>query len=212
LRGYPIDIGDESRIGFLAELAEGLQSPELSDLMRQQSSELVAGWNHKVPDFTGILRLLAELGKNTWVMGNGGRDIYGQLIQELLEHLTFATASDWIELVKLPHVALDWTAAQQTILDKNLKEYCANGVQDDRYNRNEPDEMSELRDSLSSLGQTIGYDFSYHIQRLDEDIAEKEQEPEPLSEGEGIPRSATATREEIFTDDDARQMFNTLVG
>ena len=124
----------------------------------------------------------------------------------------FATASDWIVLVKLPRVAIDWTAAQQTILDKELKEYCANGVQDDRYNRNEPDEMSELRDSLSSLGQTIGYDFSYHIQRLDEDIAEKEQEPEPLSEGEGIPRNATAARDEIFTDDDARQMFNTLVG
>lgn len=91
------------------------------------------------------------------------------------------------------------------------KEYCVNGVQDDRYNRNDVDEMSELRDSLSSLGEKIGYNFSYHIQRLEEDIAEKE-EPEPLSEGEGISRSATEAREEKFTDDDARQMFSTLVG
>ncbi len=144
-------------------------------------------------------------------MGNGGRDIYHRLIQELLEHLTFATASDWIELVKLPKTALDWTAAHQAILDKELKAYCENGVQDDRYNRNGPDEMSELRDSLSSLGEKIGYDFSYQIQRLEEDIAEKEEEPEPLSEGGGIPRNATVAREEVFTDDDARQMFSTLV-
>jgi hypothetical protein len=156
LRGYPIDIGDESRIGFLADVAEDQQSGELLDLMRQASSELVAGWNHTVPDFTGVLRLLAELGKNAWVMGNGGRDIYRRLIQELLEHLTFATASDWIELVKLPKVALDWSAALQSILDKELKEYCENGVQDDRYNRNEPDEMSKLRDSLSSLVKRSG--------------------------------------------------------
>jgi hypothetical protein len=209
LRGYPIDFGDESRIGFLADLAEDLQSRELLALMRQASSELVAGWNQTVPDFTGILRLLAQLGKNTWVMGSGGRDTYHRLVQELLEHLTFATASDWIELVKLPEAALDWTAGQQSILDKELKEYCENGVKDDRYNRNEPDDMSELRDSLGSLGEKIGYNFSYHIQRLEENIAEKE-EPEPLDEGEGIPRNATAAREEVFTDDDARQMFSTL--
>jgi hypothetical protein len=211
LRGHPIDIGDESRIGFLANLAEDRRSREILDVMRQASNELVAGWNHTVPDFTGIMRLLAELGKNAWVMGNGGRDIYHRLIQELLEHLTFATASDWIELVKLPKTALDWTAAQQAILDKELKAYCENGVQDDRYNRNGPDEMSELRDSLTSLGEKIGYDFSYQIQRLEEDIAEKEEEPEPLSEGGGIPRNATVAREEVFTDDDARQMFSTLV-
>lgn len=211
LRGHPIDIGDESRIGFLADLAEDRRSREILDVMRQASNELVAGWNHTVPDFTGIMRLLVELGKNAWVMGNGGRDIYHRLIQELLEHLTFATASDWIELVKLPETALDWTAAQQAILDKELKAYCENGVQDDRYNRNGPDEMSELRDSLSSLGEKIGYDFSYQIQRLAEDIAEKEEEPEPLSEGGGIPRNATVAREEVFTDDDARQMFSTLV-
>jgi hypothetical protein len=211
LRGYPIDMGEESRIGFLADLAEDQQSGELLNLTRQAMTELVAGWNRQVPDFTGIMRLLPELSKNTWVIANGGRGSYCQLVQTLLGHLTFATASDWIELVKLPKVALDWTVDQQDILDKELKEYCVNGVQDDRYNRNDADEMNELRDSLSSLGEKIGYNFSYHIQRLEEDIAEKE-EPEPLSEGEGISRSATVAREETFTDDDARQMFSTLVG
>lgn len=211
LRGYPIDMGEESRIGFLADLAEDQQSGELLNLTRQAMTELVAGWNRQIPDFTGIMRLLPELSKNTWVIANGGRGSYCQLVQTLLGHLTFATASDWIELVKLPRVALDWTVDQQDILDKELKEYCLNGVQDDRYNRNDADEMNELRDSLSSLGEKIGYNFSYHIQRLEEDIAEKE-EPEPLSEGEGISRSATVAREETFTDDDARQMFSTLVG
>ena len=211
LRGYPIDMGEESRIGFLADLAEDQQSGELLNLTRQAMTELVAGWNRQIPDFTGIMRLLPELSKNTWVIANGGRGSYCQLVQTLLGHLTFATASDWIELVKLPRVALDWTVDQQDILDKELKEYCVNGVQDDRYNRNDADEMNELRDSLSSLGEKIGYNFSYHIQRLEEDIAEKE-EPEPLSEGEGISRSATVAREETFTDDDARQMFSTLVG
>ena len=70
--------------------------------------------------------------------------------------------------------------------------------------------MRELRDSLARLGDKAGYDFSYEMERLDEDIAEREEKPESLSEGNGIPGSATLTLHEVVTDDDVRQMFSTL--
>jgi hypothetical protein len=70
-----------------------------------------------------------------------------------------------------------------------------------------------INDSLAQLGEQVGHDFSYDIQRLEEDIAEAEsqEEHEELSEGSGLPQSATRhLREVVVTDDDVRQMFKTL--
>jgi len=210
LRGYGIDMGGESRISFLVELSEVQQSLQVLGLASRASDHLVTEWDHEVPHFPSVLRLLGKVTENNWFVAHGGRAIYRKLLEGMLNHLTFAYASDWIELISLPTSALEWTEADQRTLDRELKDYCENGVRDERLSCKRPDDMEELRDSLAQLGGKVGYDFSYEIERLDEDLAEREEEHESLSEGSGIPRSARLTQYEMVTDDDVRQMFSTL--
>ena len=116
LRGFPIDMGDEARIGFLVELSEAQQSTQVFGLASQASDHLVTEWNHTVPHFPSALRLLTKIAENGWFVGHGGRAIYRKLLEGMLNHLTFATASDWIELVALPERVLEWTGADQSNL------------------------------------------------------------------------------------------------
>ena len=85
----------------------------------------------------------------------------------------------------------------------------ASGGYPDRRDLTSTEEKSDLKDSLAQLGAKVGYDFSYDIQRLEEDIAESKEEPKSLNEGSGIP-SETLTLQEVVTDEDVRQMFSTL--
>jgi hypothetical protein len=130
----------------------------------------------------------------------------------MLNRLTFATASQWIDLLELPSSAMDWNDVDQSHLDLGLKEYCENGVGDERRDCGDSDELKGLRKSLIELGHTVKYDFSYEIERLDEDIAEREEEPESLDEGREIPSSTMAGSTDFITDNDVRQMFSTLGG
>jgi hypothetical protein len=212
MRGYYIDMEDEARIGFVIKLAETRQSNQIFEVVAKASDHLVAGWDRSVPDFSAVWRLLGTLSASKWVAGHGGRPLSRKILDALLNHLTFAAASDWLHLIALPKDALEWSAADQTNLDKELKDYCENGVRDDRSNCNTPDELTDLRDSLNKLGIKVGYDFISHIQRLDEAIAERpEEEAESLREGSGIPKRATAAKQQLVSDDEVRQMFETLV-
>lgn len=212
MRGFYIDMGDEERIGFLIELAETRQSAQFFEIAAKALDHLVAGWDRTVPDFGLVRHVLERMRTSKWVAAHGGRPLSRMILDALLKHLTFASASDWLELIVLPKEALEWSVADQAILDGELKDYCENGVRDDRSNRSTPDELSDLSYSLEKLGKKVGYDFSSVIQRLNEDIAERSQEPESLSEGSGIPKKATLRQPEVITDDDVRQMFGTLLG
>jgi hypothetical protein len=209
--GSPIDMTMEARVGFLIDLSEAQRSPQVFGLASQASDLLLGGWNHGAPDVVSVLRLLTKIKKSSWFLARRGRAIYRKLLEGMLNDLTLATASEWIDLVELPANAMDWTDADQSRLDSALEEYCENGVGHERRNCGDLDELQGLRESLIELGRKARYDFSYDIERLDEDIAEREEETEPLYEGSGVPSSATATLRDLVTDDNVRQMFSTLV-
>jgi hypothetical protein len=211
LRGFGIDMADEARIGFIVELSEAQQSTELLTLASKAADRLVAGWSRAIPSFMSVLRLLNGISENRWFAAHGGRAMHRKLLDGMLNHLNFATASDWLELVALRERAVNLTEDHQSTPDRGLKEYCENGVGDDRRDLTRADEKSDLKDSLAQLGTKVGYDFSYDIRRLEEDIAERKEEPESLNEGSGIGiPSETLTLKEVVTDDDVRQMFSTL--
>jgi hypothetical protein len=72
------------------------------------------------------------------------------------------------------------------------------------------DELTGLRVSLDQLRNEYGLDLEYQIERLDEDIAEREEGRRDLDEGSGYGRDRTIVRREIVTDDEVREMFRTL--
>lgn len=211
LRGHPIDMGEEGKIGFLLEMAERRRSEEFLALVKQSADRLIAHWNGHVPDFSAVRRLLQKIAAQNWLLERGGRTFYRKVLDGMLEHLRFASAADWLELLTLPDEALDWTATDQSNLNSEFESYRDNGVSDDRHNCSTVDEMDSLIGSLSELGQKAGTDFSYDIGRLSEQIAEREEERTALEEGNDTPSgtllSATAP---VVSVDDVRQMFWTL--
>jgi hypothetical protein len=211
MRGFYIDMEQEARIGFLFDLAGTRESAELFSIASKALDYLIDTWERAVPDFSAARQLLKKLAGNRWVAANGGRPLSRKLIDALLSHLTFASASDWMHLIALPKEALEWSAADQANLDRELKDYCDNGVTDDRHNRSSSDELTDLRDSLEELGKKVNYDFSSHIHRLDEAIAERSEEPESLSQGSGILKRVAANQRKVVTDDEVKRMFETLI-
>jgi hypothetical protein len=211
LRGYPIDMGMEARIGFLVEVAASEKSPALCALASQASELLVASWDSRVPYFVGVRRLLREIAGNRWFLAHGGRVVYRYLLDGVLNHLSFASAFDWLELLAFPEGALEWTEADQFKLDSEVNEYCKIGVKDDRRNCMTVDEMNELIGSLSELGSKVAIDLSSEIDCLNEAIAEREEARSALSERSGIPGDPVfSLQAAVVSDEDVRQMFRTL--
>jgi hypothetical protein len=209
LRGTPIDMGEEPRIGFLLEMAEAGQSAEFFTLATQIADRLIGQWGGHVPDFGSVRRLLQKLGAQKWVLEHGGKSFYQRLLEGMLEHVRFANAADWLELLALPTETLDWTDADQSGLTSEFEDYCNDGIGDDRRNCSTTDEMSGLIDSLTELGKYTGRDFSKEIERLSESIAEGEEE-RPTEQGEISGGTSFSSPSIVVTDDDVRQLFLTL--
>jgi hypothetical protein len=76
MSGYSIDLGNEARIGFLAELTDQYRSISLFNLASLMMQDLVARWNGHVPEFTTVIRLLERLTANEWFLSNGGSSLY----------------------------------------------------------------------------------------------------------------------------------------
>ncbi len=176
MTGHLIDLGNESRIGFIAELSKAFMSLPMVELVTQASEQLIIGWNGVVPEFTTVLHLLERLRKLPWVLAHGGRALYRRLLEEMLGHLTYATAADWLVLSDLPKQSMGWTPENQAVLDQAFQEYCDEGFDEERSNTGDRDEMGGLLSSLMELGTKRNHNFSKEIRRLQEDIVEAEEE------------------------------------
>jgi hypothetical protein len=211
IHGFPIDVGDEGKIDFLLELAEYSQSKEVFELAKQSAEQLISHWNRYIPDFSAARKLLQKIAAQEWLLERGGRAYYRKVLDGLLEYARYASAEDWLELLALPDEALDWTASDQSNLVSEFDGYRESGVADDRHNCSTVDEMNNLIGSLSALGERTGIDFSYDIQLLSEDVAEREEERPALTGGDHVPSGPLPqVSEPVVTDDDVRQMFSTL--
>lgn len=211
VHGHLIDMGDEGKIGFLLELAERAQSAEAFALAAQASGRLVVHWNGYVPDFGEVRRLLQKMAAKGWILEHGGRALYRKLLESVLQHLQFANADDWLQLLALSEEAMGWTAADQSNLNSEYKNYCDAGVSDERRSCTTVDEMSSLTESLAELGRKVGTDFGYDIELLAERIAEREEERPALVKEAEFPSGAShSSPVPVVTDEDVRQMFATL--
>jgi hypothetical protein len=172
---------------------------------------LIDGWKHTVPSFPAVLHLLQEIGTRVWFLAHGGQTLYRKILDELVNHLKFAQASDWLELLAFSDRFSEGTVTSRSKIAKGFRCYRDHGVSDERMDCTTVDEMNELVDSLSELDRNFNTDFSDEISSLREAVAEREETNDPLSEGSGIPTVATPQDAYTVTDDDVRQMFRTLV-
>ena len=83
---------------------------------------------------------------------------------------------------------------------------------EERSNIGDRDEMGAFLNSLIELGAKRNRNFSKEIRRLQEDIAEAEEEEhsETLSSGNSFPSDSATMSNDSTTDNDIRQMFDTL--
>lgn len=218
LRGHYIDMGVEARIGFIIEVAAAHQSSRLAELAVKASERLAASWCHNVPEFQAVRHLFETIGENTWFLSRGGHEIYRTLLDDLMNKLSLATATDWLAMIEFPNAALNWTEIHQDYFRKTLKAYCASGVKDEISNCTTLDEMSDLKDSLETLVKKYELDLGSAIRKLDEEIKERQEreereeleEPTHDDDQPSFRRGRSITYQEMMSDDDVSQMFNTL--
>ena len=206
--GYSVDMGEESRIEVLMRLAERQKSKEMCGLAAEAAGRLVAHWNGHVPNFHAVLGLLRKASAHEWFLKDGnGLEMCRRVLAGMLDHLWFANASEWLELLTLPSQAPGWTTEEQSQLDQAFKRYCESGVSEERRECSTEDEMNTLIESLTELGKKTAQNFSYHISLLSESIAEREERASARSERVSFPSGSPRA---YATDEDVRQMFSTL--
>jgi hypothetical protein len=200
--------GNLRLLEVLMRLAERQKSKEVCGLAAEAAGRLVAYWNGHVPDFHAVLGLLREASAHEWFLKDGsGLEMCRRVLAAMLDHLQFANASEWLELLTLPAQTPAWTAEDQSQLGQAFKEYCESGVSEERRECSTEDEMITLIESLTELGKKTTQNFSYHISLLSESIAEREERASAPSERVSFPSSSPVAS---VTDEDVRQMFSTL--
>ena len=209
--GRLVDFGDENKIGFLIEVADVHRSQRFLQLASRLTDSLVASWTGQVVSFSTVLRLLETLGSNSWSLAHGSRAMYDKLLDGLLAGLRFALADDWLVLLAFTPKALEWSAANESSLRTALAEYQAQGIRDERLDCTSVDEKTQLRNSLDELNKQFGLDFGRTIERLDEDIAEEEDEEESPSVDSWTPSRGTKVESRPVTDEDVCDLFGTLI-
>ena len=152
------------------------------------------------------------MGGDNWVGEHGGREVHRKLVDGMLSELLFARGSDWLELLKFPEKAKEWTDADETVLRKALNKYIKDGVSAEKHECTTLDEMTELRESLGQLETVYGLDFHAAIELLEEAIAEREEPEDRDSGSRWVPSSTASMFQNVVTDEDVRQMFSTLGG
>ena len=210
-RGYAIDTSEEGRILFMVEIAERHHAAQLSALASTVAHALIKTWEHHVPDFMAVVRLLGQLQEKTWFLANGGRSLYRQLLDGMFDHLSFAFAHDWLALLSLPQSSVDWPSSDDQRLRASFASYLDDGVGDERSNCTTLDELRGLRESLSELDSKFGIDVARHLERLCEDIDERDDSSNGLVGDRSPVMRATRASDPPMTDDDVRDLFSTLI-
>ena len=208
-RGYYIDMRTEGRIEFLMEIATAHQSLQFAGLAVQASAGLAASWYHRLPEFGAAFKLLEMIGENTWFLSHGGCEAYRTLSDSIMKELNSAGASDWLEMIEFPNNALNWTDSDEDHFSNMLKEYCETGVDDEISACTSLDEMSDLNESLEKLAKKYGLSLDGAIFGLHEAIAEREGAPD-YDEERSFGGGRSFTHQDIMSDDDVSQMFDTL--
>lgn len=211
LRGHYIDMEVEARLVFLMELAERQKSPQTMELALRAVAALVGSWERASLSFYFVLRALKQFSENSWFLEHGGRVAHRQIIDGVLSNLTFARATDWIELVKLPTSAIDWSATDQIKLDTALADYENRVVLDEERDCADLDELIHFKSSLEILTASRPAVFANIIYRVDESIAVRESEREGLREDKGYSSSMKAAVEASLSDEELQDMFATLI-
>ena len=208
--GHHIDVNYEGKVEFLAKVAAVHRSIQLAAMASQLTQKLVEMWEKEVVEFGPVLRLLDAIAENLWFLDHGGCEAYRRLLSGVVDALDYARADDWLVILAFPAKAIEWRDADNEKLESALRRYEENGARDERFDCKALDELTGLRDSLSKLHTEHGLALQYQIERLDEDIAERQDGWEDPEDGSGFSRDRTPVQHDLVTDDQVREMFWTL--
>ncbi|MHB1757275.1 MAG: nSTAND3 domain-containing NTPase [Leptospirillum sp.] len=210
-RGYCIDMLLVLRIKFLIEAATTQKLSELSEIALQTADHLKKPWPTEEGVYFRIaLPLLRQISVNDWLCAHGGHEIYRKLLDWILEGLPSALAIDWIEILSFPKEASYWRETDEIILKSGFLKYRTHGINDEIRKCNTIDEMMGLVDDLTKLDK-LGTSFIHEIEYLNERISEREGEKrEEPDKGTDNSLISTIIREHQITDEEIRNMFDTL--
>ena len=136
--------------------------------------------------------------------------MYRSLLTGVVEALVYARADDWVDILAFTPKAIKWTDADEAELDRALRRYEEKGADHERGDCTDLDELTGLRESWTKLHSNYGLALKPEIDRLEEEIAEREAGTPELEEVIGYSRDRTPLPLDLITDDQVREMFRTL--
>jgi hypothetical protein len=148
-----VDTGFEGRVIFLIRMAELQKDAQAAELTAKSVDMLVNGWDRRPMSYYFVLNILDQLSTNPWFLANGGRAAYRRILDNVLDNLVTARASDWIKLGALPKNTVTWTASDQVKWTAGLQNYETKWVYEEEKECPGLDELNEMKVSLETLSK-----------------------------------------------------------
>lgn len=210
-RGYLVDASEGRRLDKTVDWSETLKEQAFVELAGAFAKALLEYWDSKTVEFRTAIEALGTMKKSTWFMDHGGEEIYRAVLDGLLSHINEAWSNDWRDLLELPEKAVRWTDSDERLLTAGLAHYRQQGVDEERDNCGDVSEMNELKGSLQELEDKYGLGFGPTILAIEFDIEERDDgQRDDDGEGGGFSHRSGAPEVDLMTDDDVREMFQTL--
>lgn len=209
-RGIYIDYSPVSKAVFVVSLADEFKSQRVLALLEAAIRNLIMKSEEHSIEIAEMMDIFSAMRESDWVGSNGGWRLMDPVVDRMLEMLPEARANDWLRLFDEFEEDLVFGDAAMTQVDVLFDSYAKKGVMDERLNCSDVDGMKELLEALTKLQEQHGCDFTYHLERLSDAIAEKtEDSPERGFRG-GYPYSRRKESVQI-SNAEICNMFRSLV-
>lgn len=209
--GHFVDTQMEWRLNSIIEWCEAFKEEHFVDLARAFAQSIPEKWKTDGTEFGAITQLLDTMKECPWFLSNGGMHLYRFILDSTLARLFLAGSTDWRYIMELRESAIGWTPEDEKLLRDGLSHYRCSGVDEERENCGSVSTLTELVESLTELDSKYSLGFARTIADIQQEIDEREERQNSEDEdGGGYSSRANSGPIDPTTEDDVREMFNSL--
>jgi hypothetical protein len=210
--GTFLDTYPETRLQLLVEWAEQKRSTQLLRVVNLLADHLLTGWGSNLtPDISPAIAVLEAIDESPWMLASGGSEMRIRMLDAIQAHLYLARYYEWDKFLQYHEQTGPWSPEHEAALERAIKRYKADGIDEEAGDCGSTSELEELRDGLVALQKERGVSLEREISHLEYRLADREEETSDHSTY--APRQFSSERKapEPANDDEIRGLFRTLI-
>lgn len=211
LEHYELNLREQ--VEFIVRLAEAGQKPAFAALLADAVDFALARWEAVFIDIPSAVGMLEAISDADWLATHGGKQQSARIEAMILESLDQGSAGDWLSVLDGRSDTVLASDAAKEAVGQGFKRYLSHGLARDEDNCSDASDYTALAENLVSIASRHEIDLTAKIEELQELAADRERDDDARDSvgSTRVPASASAPAPPVATDEQLRQMFNSLI-